>query len=255
ARQGDVGMIGPLLGLEPQGLDRRLRNVRLERQQLGRRVDAHPGHPRRAPWRKRAAALQSQGQRRKAGDRLPQLRTQTRHAGLVRLAEEQEGQVQDVEIHPAGLRQPVAQPLHTAAHLAPGRLGDLEGDEEPHDAGVGSEVATLAGAAASSRRRSISRAIWAENMRIRSRSPGNRSRRCSTSPSPGPATAMWTVPTGFSGVPPPGPATPVIPTPQSLPRWVRTPPAIARATGSETAPCSAIISAGTPTSFVLSSLL
>ncbi len=97
-------------------------------------------------------------------------------------------------------------------------------------------------ATASRRRRSISSTIWVENRRTRSRSPGRRSWRCSTSPSPGPATARWTVPTGLASLPPPGPATPVIPTAQSLPRARRTPSAIARATGSETAPCSAIIS-------------
>ena len=95
--------------------------------------------------------------------------------------------MEDVQVHPAGPRQAVAHALHSAAHLAPGRLGDLEGDEEPHGAVARS---TTEADAANSRRRSISRAIWAENWRTRSRSPGKRRRRWSTSPSRGPATAM-----------------------------------------------------------------
>ena len=55
----------------------------------------------------------------------------------------------------------------------------------------------------------------------------------------GPATQRCTVPTGFSGVPPPGPATPVIPTPTSAPNRARAPSARATATSGLTAPCSA----------------
>ena len=66
---------------------------------------------------------------------------------------------------------------------------------------------------------------------------------------PAPATHRCTVPTGLSGVPPPGPAMPVIPTPTSAPnrdcgRRRRAP----TATSGLTAPCSASSSAGTPTS-------
>jgi hypothetical protein len=44
---------------------------------------------------------------------------------------------------------------------------------------------------------------------------------------------MKTVPTGFSSVPPLGPATPVIDNPKSVPTRVRTPSAIASATTAE----------------------
>ena len=47
---------------------------------------------------------------------------------------------------------------------------------------------------------------------------------------------MWTVPTGFSGVPPPGPAMPVTLTAKSAPEASRAPWAISRAVSPETAP-------------------
>ena len=54
----------------------------------------------------------------------------------------------------------------------------------------------------------------------------------------GSATATATVPTGLAGVPPSGPAMPVMPTPMSAPDAARMPSAMARATGSLTAPCA-----------------
>ena len=66
-------------------------------------------------------------------------------------------------------------------------------------------------------------------------------------------TQNHTVPTGFSGVPPPGPATPVIATAVSAPNRCRAPAAIASATCSETAPYSAISAASTPSTATLAS--
>src|SRR3984893_14473609 len=60
--------------------------------------------------------------------------------------------------------------------------------------------------------------------------------RVSHAPSCIQAAAIMTVPTGFSGVPPEGPAIPVTPTARSLPEMRRTLVAIASATGSLTAP-------------------
>jgi len=71
---------------------------------------------------------------------------------------------------------------------------------------------------------------------------------------PGTAAAMATVPTGFSGVPPPGPAMPVIATAVSTPVARNTPSSIARATGSLTAPYSSSIDCGTPRSRILTPL-
>ena len=67
------------------------------------------------------------------------------------------------------------------------------------------------------------------------------------------ASATATVPTGFSAVPPVGPAIPVMPTPRSAPARYRMPSAIARATGSLTAPWAARTASGTPKSDVFAS--
>ena len=60
------------------------------------------------------------------------------------------------------------------------------------------------------------------------------------------AVAIWTVPTGFIGEPPPGPATPVMATAMWARLLFNAPSAIIRATGSDTAPKSAIRSPGMP---------
>ena len=84
------------------------------------------------------------------------------------------------------------------------------------------------------------------------RSSCRRARTCASSrPVRRLATAMATVPTGFCGVPPVGPAMPVMPTPIDEPVLARTPSASAAATGSLTAPCAAISSGGTPAEFDL----
>ena len=56
---------------------------------------------------------------------------------------------------------------------------------------------------------------------------------------------IQTKPTGLSGVPPPGPAMPVVEHETVLEHRDRTPAAIAKATGSLTAPCSSKTSCGT----------
>ena len=63
-----------------------------------------------------------------------------------------------------------------------------------------------------------------------------------------------TVPTGLSAVPPVGPAIPVTATATCAREWATAPRAMARATGSLTAPWVAISPAGTPSSSVLASL-
>ena len=98
-------------------------------------------------------------------------------------------------------------------------------------------------------RRSISSTACAARCRTSARSPIRRVRRDSTVPST--SVAIHTVPTGFSSVPPPGPATPVIAIPTRAPVAARTPVAIARTTGSLTAPCSRRSSFGTPSSSML----
>lgn len=68
------------------------------------------------------------------------------------------------------------------------------------------------------------------------------------------ATAIHTVPTGFSGVPPSGPAIPVVAKEKSLPVRFRTPVAIASAHSRLTAPWVSIIFAGTPNTPVFTEL-
>ena len=71
-----------------------------------------------------------------------------------------------------------------------------------------------------------------------------------------PSSAMKTRPTGLSGVPPSGPAMPVMATPMSVPapRGARPRP-WRRATSSETAPCGSITAGSTPSSSTFDRLL
>src|SRR5271165_803416 len=77
-----------------------------------------------------------------------------------------------------------------------------------------------------------------------SRSPGSMSLRTSAVSS-GPAKATYTRPTGFSSLPPPGPATPVTAIAHDARRCACTPTAIAVATSALTAPCCSMRSGAT----------
>src|SRR5881409_1705924 len=89
------------------------------------------------------------------------------------------------------------------------------------------------------------------NHRTRCLSPGKF--RCTTSVPRAPAKAWNTRPTGFSALPPVGPATPVMPMPNVAPQRSRIPSASAIATSRLTAPCFSINSVGTPANLVFSS--
>ena len=91
-----------------------------------------------------------------------------------------------------------------------------------------------------SRRLSRYSAVCAARSLISLRDPRNTTRFASVPL--GDATPNQTVPTGFSGVPPDGPAIPVTEIERSTPSRTRVPSAIARATSSLTAPCRAISS-------------
>src|SRR5581483_748172 len=82
-------------------------------------------------------------------------------------------------------------------------------------------------------RRTKSNAAFTANVRINCRSPGKINLR--TLHSSASASAINTNPTGFSSLPPPGPAMPVMPTPSVVAARSRIPRAIAAATGSLTA--------------------
>jgi acetoin utilization deacetylase AcuC-like enzyme len=84
------------------------------------------------------------------------------------------------------------------------------------------------------------------------RSP--KSTRSRSNRPPGWATAQWTSPTGFSGVPPVGPAMPVMARATSAPQARRAPSAMAAATSALTAPWARMTSSLTPTSRVFAVL-
>src|SRR5207244_1193432 len=129
-----------------------------------------------------------------------------------------------------------------------------EGDAEQHLRSFGAEphhpAECLEVAEQLAEARKTARASTrAARRRISSRSPGNtrftaRVVVCTRA-------ASHTVPTGFSGVPPPGPAIPVTAIVQSTEnrRWV--PSAIARTVSSETAPWASSVSSGTLSAAVL----
>src|SRR5437764_4329861 len=102
----------------------------------------------------------------------------------------------------------------------------------------------------STKSRSRSSADWVAKSLNSARPIGQNILRCSCDD--GPATAICTVPTGFSGVPPLGPAMPVTPMPYVAPQRSRMPRASATATGSETSPCWAMSAGSTPAMAVLS---
>src|SRR6185503_2607573 len=157
---------------------------------------------------------------------------------LALLAQEREREVQIGPRDPGHCPTERAQPIHLGRHRI-ARLG-AEGnrDEGPRHQ-------------ARSARRSISSAAWADCHFTASRPPANRNRRTSTPA--GDATPTKTVPTGFSGDPPSGPAMPVMATPQAVPPMRQAPRAMASATGALTAPCARMRSAGTPRRSVLAS--
>ena len=66
--------------------------------------------------------------------------------------------------------------------------------------------------------------------------------------------AIQTVPTGFVGVAPSGPAMPVTATAKVAGERASAPSAIARATSALTAPCASISAAGTPSSSLFAAL-
>src|SRR2546421_251683 len=96
-----------------------------------------------------------------------------------------------------------------------------------------------------SRRRRWS-AVMAARRRTEPRSPGKT--KSALREPPGPSTCRKTRPTGFSSLPPSGPAMPVTATATSAPSRSRAPAAIAAAVSADTAPWRLSTSGGTPSS-------
>ena len=90
----------------------------------------------------------------------------------------------------------------------------------------------------SSARRTRCIATVVARSRTSARPPGRLTERVSALAAVAARRSATPGPTGFSSLPPPGPATPVTPTPTSAPRRARAPSASARATSAETAPCA-----------------
>ena len=148
-----------------------------------------------------------------------------------RLPEERE---RDVERRPApaAARPPDRRPRRGSAPAPPPR------------APAASSATNSRSSSSASRRRSRCITTVVVRSRTIARSPGSCTVR-SSRPPPASATLRQTIPTGFSGVPPPGPATPVMPTPTAAPKRAAAPSASAAATSGETAPWRSISSAGT----------
>src|SRR6185503_2740710 len=129
--------------------------------------------------------------------------------------------------------------LQALDHLRRGALhlgSDIDRNEQPHTCSI---LLTMSSAACDAWNFTCSRSPKKRNVRTR--------RSLSVT------AATTTVPTGFSGVPPLGPAIPVTATPTLARAFALMPSAIASPTGSLTAPCSRMRSGGTSSSCVLAS--
>ena len=181
--------------------------------------------------------------RRRAQDGVD--RRRRRSAGPA--AEEGEREVQRLVGGPAA-RLRVGRRVAKGDERRAGRRRQLERDEEAQRAVA---AASRRGGGRSRRPSSARRSRCIASVVVRSRtaarSPGSRTVRSISGAPSAPATHTQTVPTGFSGVPPSGPAMPVIPTPidgAEPPRGARRPaPPPPPATRPRRA---AISSAGTP---------
>src|SRR5712692_2346387 len=186
------------------------------------------------------------------------------------LADKFQRDVQRLGTHPAGIRREAAYPFQEALNALADGIIDVEGNENSHDSRESSvfsrqELRTnrrCRSRKADNRRLktedgyinfllTMSSACCEANQRMRLRSPGKF--RSTTSVPLSPAKAWKTSPTGFSAVPPVGPATPVMPMPKVAPQRLRIPSARAAATSRLTAPCFLIRLAGTSANAVFSS--
>src|SRR5438105_2693968 len=179
-------------------------------------------------------------------------RTRDRRSLLARPATEE--RQRDVEVRaddaadadPSPLRKRASAPRDEPVQDVVRKTKGAEEPERriaPHATG---RIHTRSGRACVISRRTRWSAETVARRRIVSRSAG-RLKPPSSSPS-GLTACRYTSPTGFSAVPPPGPATPVTDAATSTPSRSRTPRAMARAVSADTAPKRASISAGTPSS-------
>src|SRR3990167_8661631 len=203
----------PFLGGLSGDLGNRQRAALGESAEISCALHAHPCHARRTTGRKAASTVEREIERGDLSEDRRQGGVQATEESLVGLSQEDQSEVDSLHARPARRRQLALQggdgPRERVAHL--GR--EIDGEKEPHGLALAPAV-VFSISTPCSRRRKSSRASWVACQRTRSRSPGKRTARWIGS-SPPRATATWTVPTGFSSLPPPGPAIPVIPTPIS----------------------------------------
>src|SRR5580704_6262871 len=188
------------------------------------RVQADPEHARRFCRGKKSVAAKPDIQRGRH-DRREHL-LDPPNAGFGLFANEFERDMQRLGIGPTCIRREPLHALREAGDALADGVGDVESDEEPHKISFqrrdpshpqpkNSETWNWQLEARSRYINfllTMSRAMVLAKRRMRLRSPGKL--RCTTSVPRSLATAWNTSPTGFSSVPPPGPATPVIPTPR-----------------------------------------
>ena len=172
SRQGDVGMEGTPFGLDSGGLVGRLARPFAERGEGGRRRvapgggQAGPQGPGFAARRKRANVGETKIEPSGAGAGVREGFVETREETGIGVAKEGEGEMHGLGTYPTRLGKALAQVSGTFHEgLAQGER-DLEGEEETQFYEVPINL-----------RRSISRASWLDCQRIRSRSPGRRTRR------------------------------------------------------------------------------
>src|SRR4051812_45318847 len=231
----DAEALQPLLNVP--GEQRRVASVFLE--------DEHADTARLAVANRRESDLT------RAARGVPQCADDRLELACGAVTEERQRDVQVLSRHDADADQPLTLPPRDPVEDG---VGQAQREEEP-DLFIAAHASARSHAAWSRlpvrSARSRWRAVTVARTRTCPRSPGRSSMRASD-PS-GPAACKWTRPTGFSGVAPPGPATPVTATATSAPSRSRAPAAIAAATSAETAPCWAISSSGTPSSELFTS--
>ena len=211
AAEREVRAEGALLGREAGSARRALEALR-ERCERRIGLEADRDDARAAQRGEGDERPEPQLERARAGERLGHARGERRDRALLGLAEEAQRHVEALRPRPAHL---------AAAHLARQSLGDgggraaravtdldrEEGAQRRHRRAL-QRVAT--GASPRRWRRMQSSAICAVSWRWRSRSSG-KSSSCATLPC-GDAKPTKTSPTGFSALPPSGPAMPVVET-------------------------------------------
>ncbi len=162
-----------------------------------------------------------------------------------------------VEVFPRNPARRDRNPRHGQAATKRGHRASAAAAATPGSSSTPTKSLAMHDAPAATRGPSVRRtmssaACVAQNLTC-ARGPTNENVR--TMAASGDETAIATVPTGFCGVPPPGPAIPVIPTPMLAPVRARIPSARATATGSLTAPCAAMSPGATSANSVFESLL